>query len=98
MRERLEQGEHLLMLAPRRIGKTSLMLEVCGNPAPHWDAIYVDLEGGASAADCIAAIMARLARNAKYRTWLESIPFRESVSNLLRSTTLRVEIEATHVH
>ena len=26
--ENLEQGEHILMLAPRRVGKTSLMLEV----------------------------------------------------------------------
>ena len=24
--EKLEQGEHVLMLAPRRVGKTSLML------------------------------------------------------------------------
>ena len=28
LREMLEQGGHILMLAPRRVGKTSLMLEL----------------------------------------------------------------------
>ena len=28
LRETLAQGEHILMLAPRRVGKTSLMLEL----------------------------------------------------------------------
>ena len=35
--EHLENGEHILMLAPRRVGKTSLMLELKQAPRDNWD-------------------------------------------------------------
>ena len=44
--ERLESGEHVLLLAPRRVGKTSLMLELQRRPHPNWHVIYIDVEGG----------------------------------------------------
>ncbi len=44
--EKLDIGEHLLMLAPRRVGKTSLMMELRRDPRPNWDVVYVDLEDG----------------------------------------------------
>ena len=40
--EHLGQGEHILMLAPRRVGKTSLMLELHRAPRENWEALYVD--------------------------------------------------------
>ena len=44
--EHLTQGEHVLMLAPRRVGKTSLMLELRRAPRENWDVVSVirDLE------------------------------------------------------
>ena len=59
--ERLEHGEHVLLLAPRRVGKTSLMLELRRQPRPNWHVIYVDVEGAADAADLFADILAQLA-------------------------------------
>ena len=44
--EHLENGEHLLMLAPRRVGKTSLMLELKQAPRENWDVIPVAGESG----------------------------------------------------
>ena len=66
--EKLGQGEHLLMLAPRRVGKTSLMLELHRDPRQNWDVVYVDLEYGDSPADCVAAILAGLAAHPTYRS------------------------------
>lgn len=37
---RLGRGEHLLMLAPRRVGKTSMMLELACDPGAGWDVVY----------------------------------------------------------
>ena len=43
--EHLENGEHILMLAPRRVGKTSLMLELLRAPRHDWNVINVDVQG-----------------------------------------------------
>ena len=83
--ERLEQGEHLLMLAPRRVGKTSLMLELRRAPRENWDVVYVDVEGGDGPADCVAAILAALAASSKFRSRL-----RRSRSQALSETFLDV--------
>ena len=82
--EKLEQGEHVSILAPRRVGKTSLMLELRRAPHPGWDVVYVDLEGAAGPADCIAAVIAALAEIPRYRTGLGSFPFSNAVRDVLR--------------
>lgn len=63
---RLEQGEHVLMLAPRRVGKTSLMLELRNAPRAGWDVVYVNVEAAEGPADCLAAIVAELAKIEKH--------------------------------
>ena len=73
--EKLEQGEHILMLAPRRVGKTSLMLELDRAPRENWDVIYVDVESGDGPTDCVAAILAALAAKPQYRSRFEGIPW-----------------------
>ena len=73
--ELLEQGEHILMLAPRRVGKTSLMLELHRAPRGDWDVLYVDVEKGDSSADCVASIVATLAADPRFRSSIEAIPF-----------------------
>ena len=68
--EKLEQGEHILMLAPRRVGKTSLMQELDRVPRENWDVFYADVQRGEGPADCIAAILASLATDHRYRSYL----------------------------
>ena len=74
LRETLAQGEHLLMLAPRRVGKTSLMLELRRAPRGNWNVIYVDVEQGDSPADFVAALLSSLAADHRYRSRFEAIP------------------------
>ncbi len=81
--ERLERGEHVLLLAPRRVGKTSLMLELRRQPRPNWHVIYVDVEGAADAADLFADILAQLASHATYRRGIENIPGWQAAKNIL---------------
>ena len=89
--ERLEQGEHLLMLAPRRVGKTSLMLELRRAPRENWDVVYVDVEGGDSPADCVAAILAALAASPKYRSRFEALPISSAVRDVLGRLSATVD-------
>lgn len=93
--EKLEQGEHILMLAPRRVGKTSLMLELRREPRENWDVFYVDVEGAEDSADCLAAIIAALAGNPKYRRGIEKIPFAKTVTDTLKSTFSFSEISVS---
>ncbi len=71
----LEQGHHLLMLAPRRVGKTSLMLELNRSPKENWDVIFINVEGSGGAADFVAAMLSELAQHERYRRWFEALPF-----------------------
>ena len=89
--EALERGEHVLMLAPRRVGKTSLMLELRRAPRDGWDVVYVDVEAGAGAADCIAAVLAELATIGRYRSILDSIPFTGAVKGVFERLSVRID-------
>ena len=71
--ERLERGEHALLLAPRRVCKTSLMLELRRQPRPNWHVIYIDVEGAADAADLFADILVQLAAHPAHRRGLEQL-------------------------
>lgn len=100
--EKLERGEHILMLAPRRVGKTSLMLEIRRAPRRDWNVFYVDVESGEGPADCIAAILAELASDPRYRSRFQSIPFSNAIRGALghlqsvsiSTDVLRVELKA----
>ncbi len=52
----LEEGAHLLLTAPRRMGKTSLMQEAARRLEGGCLCLYVDLQKSHSAADAIAAL------------------------------------------
>lgn len=85
--ERLERGEHVLLLAPRRVGKTSLMLELRRQPRPNWHVIYIDVEGATDAADLFADILAQLAAHPAHRRGLENIPGWQAAKDILRRAT-----------
>lgn len=98
----LERGEHIHMLAPRRVGKTSLMLELRRKPRRNWHVAYVDVEGASNPGDCVAAIISELASTPSYRSWLEAMPLGKAVGDLwqqlrgadLSAPFLRVELRS----
>ena len=89
--ERLERGEHVLLLAPRRVGKTSLMLELRRQPRPNWHVIYIDVEGAADAADLFADILAQLAGHPTYRRGIENIPGWQAAKNIFGAANFSVK-------
>ena len=96
--EKLEQGEHILMLAPRRVGKTSLMQELDRVPREKWDVFYADVQGGEGPADCIAAILASLATDHRYRSYFDAVPFSSAIKNVLGGlSSLNVNIDVLRV-
>ena len=95
--ELLEQGEHLLMLAPRRVGKTSLMLELHRAPREDWDVLYVDIEKGDSPADCVAAILAALAADPRFRSRIEAIPYSSAIKDLLARVSIGIDTDVLRV-
>jgi uncharacterized protein len=54
--EKLDEGDHLLLVAQRRIGKTSLMHEASRLIQDRYVCLHVDLQEAASAADAIAEL------------------------------------------
>ena len=79
------------MLAPRRVGKTSLMLELHRAPHENWDVVYIDVQSGDSAADCVAAILSALAARPEYRSRFEAIPFSKAVHDVLGRLSATVD-------
>jgi uncharacterized protein len=54
--EKLKDGDHLLLIAPRRIGKTSLMREASRLIADQFICLHVDLQEAVTAADAVAEL------------------------------------------
>lgn len=54
--EYLDEGAHILMAAPRRIGKTSLMREVALQVQDRYYCLHVDLQKSESSADAVAEL------------------------------------------
>jgi uncharacterized protein len=86
--EKFESGQNVLMLAPRRVGKTSLMHELKRAPRPGWVVFYSDLERGSELGDCITDMIAHLAKEPRTRSWMESLdeklPFRNTITHIFR--------------
>ena len=86
------------MLAPRRVGKTSLMLELNRIPKENWDVIFINVEGSGSAADLVAAMLSELAQHERYRRWFEALPFWQNMKRAsasiksISSKALRIEL------
>ncbi len=56
----IDGGQNLLLVSPRRVGKTSLMRHVESNPRNGWFPVFANLEGKTSAAGVITEIISRL--------------------------------------
>jgi len=53
MIKKLDEGAHLLLVAQRRMGKTSLMREVKRQLANRYTCLFIDLQKASSAEDAI---------------------------------------------
>jgi hypothetical protein len=55
--EKLGRGKSLILQAPRRYGKSSLLQYIVDNPVRGWRTCFIDLEGAASPADFATAVL-----------------------------------------
>ena len=56
LRTLLEEGSHVLIVAPRRVGKTSLMRQTARELGSGWTCLHVDLQGCKTPADAIVEL------------------------------------------
>jgi hypothetical protein len=56
----LQNKKNILLRAPRRFGKTSLLNHIAKNPLKGWQVCFVDLEGGDSAERFVEKILAAM--------------------------------------
>jgi hypothetical protein len=63
----------VLLSAPRRFGKTSIMLALADHPRENWQAHYLDVEWIKGPEDFVAEIMATLLGESKSRKLLEGV-------------------------
>ena len=67
------------------------MLELHRAPQENWDVVYVDVQSGDSAADCVAAILSALAARPEFRSRFEAIPFSKAVQDVLGRLSATVD-------
>lgn len=60
MMERLDEGAHILLVAQRRMGKTSLMKEIMRLLSDRYTCLFVDLQKAVTAEDAIVSISVAL--------------------------------------
>ena len=56
----IDNGNNLLLVSPRRLGKTSLMRHIEANPEDGWTVVFTNLEGKTSAVSAISEIISQL--------------------------------------
>jgi hypothetical protein len=84
--EYLDEGAHILMAAPRRIGKTSLMREVALRVQDRYYWLHVDLQKSESSADAVAEL--GKATHPHRKIWDKTA---EVFKNILRVTAENIE-------
>jgi len=60
--DKLREGNHVLLAAPRRFGKTSIMYRLMQQPQWEYHVVHVDLEGLNHPADLVARLLESAAR------------------------------------
>lgn len=66
------ERDHVLMLAPRRVGKTSLMQRLADDPPAGWAVVYIDVESSANEADFVGRLAAACAAKRVAGAWWRS--------------------------
>ena len=89
--EQLAHG-HVLLTAPRRHGKTSVMYGLVDQPPTNWEVIFADIEYIDNPADLLDAVLAELLTNRPVRRAIErikSIP--AAIADWIRGALSQVE-------
>lgn len=63
----LERGAHVLMTAPKRVGKTCLMREMECDPRNGWIVVYADVEACTEPGDIIAEILGEIVKKEEFK-------------------------------
>jgi hypothetical protein len=91
--ELLDDGAHVLIVAPRRVGKTSLMRETARRLGDRYDCLFVDLEKSERAADAVVELA--LATRPHQSLWSRTVEvFRSTLANIeqLKSDELTIKL------
>jgi len=85
---RLQKGKNLILRAPRRYGKSSLLNYISENPLTGWRVCHVDLEGGKSSEDFVEYTLKGLIQRQECNVCLPEClsvlePWKESERNKL---------------
>ena len=81
----LERGAHVLMTAPRRVGKTSLMRELERDPRDGWIVAYADVEACTEPGGVVAEILGEIAEKEEFKK-----RYRDEMSDLFGKISERV--------
>ena len=73
------------------------MLELRRAPRKDWDVFYVDVEACKGPADCIAAILAELATDSRYRSRFETMPFSNAIKDVFGRLSISTDVGALRV-
>ncbi|MFH1740967.1 MAG: ATP-binding protein [bacterium] len=84
--ERIDDGAHLLLVAQRRMGKTSLMKEVAQRLSERYVCVFVDFQKALSAPDAVAEMSLQLRPHRNL--WKKTT---DLFGNILRAITKTVE-------
>ena len=89
--ERLESGNNILLKAPRRFGKTSVMFRLIDDPfKPDWVVMHLDVESINKPVDFVIAVFDSFISHSHTRSFLAK--FKEKSSNWLHELLDTVEI------
>lgn len=86
LKDRLEEGAHILLVAQRRMGKTSLMREIRRQLSDRYTCLFVDLQKASAAEDAIVEIS--LALKAHKNLWTRT---KDLFANVLGQLISNVE-------
>jgi hypothetical protein len=90
--DKLSEGNHVLLAAPRRFGTTSVMYRLMDRPLWDYHVVHADLEGLDHSADLIARLLestARVSALAKIVSGLGT--FAEKLVGLVRDNAEEIE-------
>ena len=65
--QKIQSGGNVLLQAPRRYGKSSLLYHIATTPRECWCACYIDLQGGKSAEDFVLLILKSLCQQDQFK-------------------------------
>lgn len=91
LEERIYEHKHTLMSAPRRIGKTSLMLETARRLAASYSCVHVDFQRCHTAGEAVAAIAVAMRKHLGPWQVVKTV-FANAFTGLKRVDTVSVDV------